>query len=54
MAHVVGRRRPNPEARIQSQASPCGTYFGRSGNGTGFSSSDSVFRCQYHSTDAEF
>jgi hypothetical protein len=54
MAHAVGRRRPNPEARIQFQASHCGTYFGRSSTGTGVSSSASVSRCQPHSIGAAF
>ena len=42
------------EIQVQFQASPCGTYVGQSGTGTGFSLNTSVFSCQYHSTNAAY
>lgn len=56
-AHVtevkaVRRRLLTADARFRLQGSPCGICGGRSGIGTGSSSSPSVFRCQHHSTAA--
>jgi hypothetical protein len=52
MAEAVSRRLPIAEARVRSRVSPCGICGGQSGPGTGFSSSSSVFPCQFHSTGA--
>ena len=49
MAGVVSHWLVIMEADVQSQASPCGIYGGRSGTETGPSPSNSVFLCQYHS-----
>jgi hypothetical protein len=48
MAQVVSRRPLTAEARVNQ----CGIYGGQNGTGTGFSTSSSVFPCQYHSTVA--
>jgi hypothetical protein len=40
------------DARVRSRLSPCGICGRQSGSGTGFSSSTSVFPCQFHSTGA--
>jgi hypothetical protein len=40
------------KARLQSQASLCEFYGGKSGTGTGSSASPSAFPCQYHSTNS--
>jgi hypothetical protein len=45
MAQVV-------RARVRARVNPCGIYGGQSGTRTGFSTSSSVFPCQYHSTVA--
>jgi hypothetical protein len=50
MAQAVSRRPLIAEARFRSRVSPCGICDGQSGNGTGFSSSTSVFPGQFHST----
>jgi hypothetical protein len=49
MAQEVSRRPLAAEARIRSRVSPCGICGGQ--NGTGFSTSNSDFTCQFHSTD---
>jgi hypothetical protein len=46
----VGRRPVTAEAWVRSQASPCESFGGKSGNGTGFSPSPSVFPRQCNST----
>ena len=50
MAQAVSRRRLTAEARVQSRVSQCGVCGGQSGTGTGFSPSNLVFPCQFHST----
>jgi hypothetical protein len=52
IAQVVSRRPFTAEARVRALVSPCGVYGGKNGTGTCFSSSRSVFPCQYHSTVA--
>jgi hypothetical protein len=52
MAQAVSRRPPTAEFWVRSRVSPCGVCSGRSGTGTGFSPSSSVFPCQFHSTRA--
>jgi hypothetical protein len=52
MAQVVSRRPLTAEARVRDRVNPCGICGGQSGTGTGFSTSSSVFPCQYHSTVA--
>jgi hypothetical protein len=49
MAQAVSPRPLTEEARVRSRVSPCGICCGRSGTGTGFSPSTSVFLCQFHS-----
>ena len=52
MAQAFSRRPVTTEAPVRSQVSPCEICGGQSGTGTGFSSSTSLFPCQYHSTSA--
>jgi hypothetical protein len=46
MSRAVGRRSFNSEARVQTQASPCGISNEPSVNGTGSCPSTYVFSCQ--------
>ena len=52
MAQAVSRRPLTAEGRVRSRVGPCGICGKRSGNGTGFSQSTSVFPGQFHSTGA--
>jgi hypothetical protein len=52
MAQAVSRRPLTAEARFRSGVSPCGICGGQNGTGTGFSPSNSVLSCQFHSTGA--
>jgi hypothetical protein len=52
MAQAVSRRPPIVEARVRSRVNLCGICGGQSDTGTGFSTSSSVFPCQFHSTGA--
>jgi hypothetical protein len=52
IAQPVSRRLPTSEARFRSWVSSCGICGGQRGTGTGFSTSTSVFPCQFHSTGA--
>jgi hypothetical protein len=54
IAQVVSRRFYNSVARDRSQVSACGIFGGQNGTGTGFSTTRSVFPCQYHSTAAPY
>jgi hypothetical protein len=53
MAQAVSRRPPIAETRVRCRVSPCGICGGQSGPRTGFSPSNSVFPCQFHSTGAQ-
>jgi hypothetical protein len=52
MVQVVSRRPLTAEARVRARVNPYVIYGGKSGIGTGFSPSSSVFPCQYHSAVA--
>ena len=52
MAQAVSRRPLTAEVRVRSRVSPCEIFVGQSGTGTGFSTSTSVFPCQFNSTGA--
>ena len=54
MVQALSRRPAIAEARVQSQARPCGICGARSGTGIRFSPSSSVFPCQYHSASATY
>jgi hypothetical protein len=52
MAQAVNSRPLTAEARARFQVCPCEICGRKSGTGTGFSRSTSVFPCQFHSTGA--
>jgi hypothetical protein len=52
MAQAVSCRPTTAEARVRSGVNSYGICGGRSGTGTGFSPSTSIFTCQFHSTGA--
>jgi hypothetical protein len=52
MAQAVSRRPLAAEARVRARINLCGICGLQSGTGTDFSSSSSVFSCQYHSAVA--
>jgi hypothetical protein len=47
MAQAVSRQPLTADARVRALVNPCGICGGKSGTGTGFSQSSSVFLCQY-------
>ena len=52
MAQAGSRRTLAAEALVRSRVRPCGICGGKSGAGTGYSPSTSVFPCLFHSTGA--
>jgi hypothetical protein len=52
MAQAVSRWTFTAEDLVRAQVSPCENCVGEIGTGTGFSTSYTVFPCQYHSTVA--
>jgi hypothetical protein len=54
MVRVVSGLQFTTEARFRFRACPCEICGERSGTGTGFSPSNSVLPCQYHSTIAPY
>jgi hypothetical protein len=52
MAHTVICRPVTAESWLRAHASQCEICGGQSGTGAGFSTSSSVFPCQYHSANA--
>jgi hypothetical protein len=52
LVQAVNCRALTAEARVPTWITPCGNCGGQSGTEIGFSSSSSVFPCQYHSTAA--
>jgi hypothetical protein len=54
VAHAGNRRPLTAEARVLSQNSDAGSFGGQIGNDKGFTPSNLVFPCQYHSNNARY
>jgi hypothetical protein len=54
LAQAVSRRSVTAEARVRSQADPCGICGGQNSTQTGFSRSNAVLPYQYHSNNTPY
>ena len=54
MAEAVSWRPLTTQARVRSEVSACESHGEQSSNGGGFSSSNSVYTCQYHAINTSY